>query len=179
MSIQWNAELTAYTDMIHIYNVGIQRSKREDSKMSDMFIEFADLTSETGNWHKVDNRYGGGIKSSIFWNGDDSYSVLTYDTEYDNPDMRIIDYRYSQAERSRIERMPVDDEWRLRWNASRGVPSRGMSFDVVRGRKFPVGMTGTVAALYAYRDRYGRPVRDYIVDSDGNRIAVENCAFRV
>lgn len=147
--------------------------------MSDMFIEFADLISETGNWHKVDARYGGGIKSSVFWNGEGPYSVLTYDTEYDDPDVGIIDYRYSQAERSHIERMPVDDEWRKRWNASRGVPSRGMSFEVIRGRKFPVGMTGTVASLYTYRDRYGRPVRNYIVDSDGNRIAVANCAFNV
>lgn len=147
--------------------------------MFDMFIEFADLTSETGNWHKVSSRYGGGIKSSVFWNGEGSYFVLTYDTEYDNPDMGIIDYRYSQAERSRIERMPVDDEWSIRWNASRGVPSRCMSFEVVRGRKFPVGMTGTVASLYTYRDRYGRPVRDYIIDFDGNRIAVGNCAFNV
>lgn len=40
-------------------------------------------------------------------------------------------------------------------------------------------MTGTVASLYTYRDRYGRHVRDYIVDSDGNRIAVGNCAFNV
>lgn len=93
--------------------------------------------------------------------------------------MGIIDYRYSPAERSRIERMSVDDEWRLRWDASRGVPSRGMSFEAVRGRKFPVGITGTVASLYTYRDRYGRPVRDCIVDSDGNRIAVENCTFSV
>ena len=62
---------------------------------------------------------------------------------------------------------------------SRGVPSIGMSFEVVRGRKFPVGMTGTIASLYTYRDCYGRPVRDYIVDSDGNRIAVGNCAFSV
>lgn len=147
--------------------------------MSDMFIEFADLISETGNWHKVDARYGGGIKSSVFWNGEGPYSVLTYDTEYDDPDVGIIDYRYSQAERSHIERMPVDDEWRKRWNASRGVPSCGMSFEVIRGRKFPVGMTGTVASLYTYRNRYGRPVRDYIVDLDGNRIAVANCAFRV
>lgn len=147
--------------------------------MSDMFIEFADLISETGNWHKVDACYGGGIKSSVFWNGEDSYSVLTCDTENDNPDMGIIDYRYSQAERSHIEHMHVDDEWRIRWDASRGVPSRGMSLEVVRCRKFPVGMTGTVASLYTYRDRYGRPVRDYIVDSDGNRIAVENCAFSV
>lgn len=36
--------------------------------MSDMFIEFADLISETGNWHKVAVRYGSGIKSSVFWN---------------------------------------------------------------------------------------------------------------
>lgn len=179
MPIRWNTELTVCTDTIRIYNVAMQKSKREDPKMSDMFIEFADLISETSNWHKVDVRYGGGIKSSVFWNGEDSYSVLTYDTEYDNPDMGIIDYRYSSAERSHIEHMPVDDGWRMRWDASRGVPSRGMSFEVVRGRKFPVGMTGTVASLYTYRDRYGRPVRDYIVDSDGNRIAVENCAFSV
>lgn len=125
--------------------------------MLNMFIEFADLISETSNWHKVDVRYGGGIKSSVFWNGEDSYSVLTYDTEYDNPDMGIIDYRYSSAERSHIEHMPVDDGWRMRWNASRGVPSRGMSFEVIRGRKFPVGMTGTVASLYTYRDRYVPP----------------------
>lgn len=93
--------------------------------------------------------------------------------------MGIIDYRYSPAERSHIECMLVDDGWRLRWNASRGVPSRGMSFEVIRGRKFTVGMTGTVASLYTYRNRYGRLARDYIVDSDGNRIAVANCAFSV
>lgn len=41
--------MKANIDTIRIYNVSIQRSKREDSKMSDMFIEFADLISETGN----------------------------------------------------------------------------------------------------------------------------------
>lgn len=72
---------------------------------------------------------------------------------------------------------PIDNDARREWCRVRGVITDGLVAKVVKGRKVPVGFTGTVARVRKVYDRYDRWVANYAVFEDGTSTNVNNCVL--
>ena len=94
----------------------------------------------------------------------DSYSVCVRDYDYDDCS-RDDDVLYY---------MPINEDVRRDYLHHLGVILVGDVVKVIKGRKLPIGMVGTVTAKREITDKYGRWVADYVVLDNGKSTNVGN-----
>ena len=137
---------------------------------------------------KVSKDYSARIWFVSLWNPQtkESKTVACEDTDYDTPTMGMVSSEYDAATRIwMLDRMPyfggskdvrkAYDDWKYAENVKANHIMVGMTVEVVKGRKYPIGTTGVVKGFSSYRDQYGREHTRYVVTEDGKRIPQQNC----
>lgn len=136
---------------------------------------------------KVDHSVGSGWVVVTIWNPTtkEFKCVTCDDLEYQYGD-GFVDREFTFEERDyMLRRMPWFGgskeikqqymEWKYQESLKAGRILVGMTVEVFKGRKYPIGTTGVVEGFSEYRDRYGRVCTTYVVTTDGKRIPRENC----
>lgn len=133
-------------------------------------------TKSLDGFRKVANEVSPSLVHAVMWNPDtdEVRRIVVEDYEYaypDGPFMTDSIRQYGLGEVERIHDMPVDEQARHDYDISRGNVFVGAEVRVTRGRKVPVGTTGTVIRIRKVNDRYGRHVATYadIRGTDGRR----------
>ena len=127
--------------------------------------------------------YTDGLFTKVeLWNPQtkESKTVIVDDLDYLPGDSPFIDREYANAcheplfdESKEIEEAYI--AWRYADCLARGVFLEGLTVEVYKGRKYPIGTTGKVERFYDVYNDYGRWVATYIQTTDGKRIPVHNC----
>ena len=137
---------------------------------------------------KVSRDYSARIWFVSLWNPEtkEFKTVACEDTDYDRPTMGMVSGEYDAHTRMyMLAKMPffggskeVKDAYES-WNYQQNVKANhimvGMTIEVVKGRKYPIGTRGVVKGFSSYCDRYGREHTRYVVTTDGKRIPQQNC----
>lgn len=137
---------------------------------------------------KTGNMYSGRIWHVDLWNPvtKETMSVKCVDTDYDNPSMGIVNHDIPCDVRLwMLDKMPLFggskdikeeyDAWRYDECVKANQILIGMTVEVIKGRKYPIGTIGKVVGFYEYRDMYGRLQTKYVVLEDGKRVPYGNC----
>ena len=145
------------------------------------------FTEKLEGFVKVDHSSGSGFVVVTIWNPTtkEFKCVTCDDLEYQYGD-GLVDYNYTFEERDyMLRKMPwfggseeireAYKRWEYEEDLKVGRIRVGMTVEVFKGRKYPIGTTGVVERFSEYRDRYGRLCTTYVVTTDGKRIPRENC----
>lgn len=137
---------------------------------------------------KVSRDYSARIWFVSLWNPDtkEFKTVACEDTEYDRPTMGMVSREYDAATRIwMLVKMPyfggsedvkrAYEAWKYQKSLEANHIMVGMTVEVVKGRKYPIGTRGVVKGFSSYYDRYGREQTRYVVTTDGKRIPQCNC----
>ena len=138
---------------------------------------------------KVGKDYAGRIWYVSLWNPEtnETKTVACEDTDYaDSFTMGLVNYNYDAKTRIwMLLHMPYFggslklkeqyEAWRYQQNVKANHIMEGMTIEVVKGRKYPIGTRGVVKGFSSFCDRYGREHTGYVVTTDGKRIPYENC----
>lgn len=122
-------------------------------------------------WRKVSEN-GASLVTAVLFNvltGEEAGVVIR---DYDRWDV-------GECEAPEWYDVAIDEDARRAWCRKNFVITDGSRVMVVKGRKIEVGFVGLVAGMKKVRDRYGRPVADYVVFEDGRATNVENCVLVV
>lgn len=127
-------------------------------------ITLADLEG----YYKVAQLSSYSFVDATFWNPETGEEYCEMVKDYDCDAARENDELYHA---------PVDEAMRRVWLHSKGEILKGDIVRVVKGRKLPIGKVGKVADIRVIRDKYQRPVADYIYFEDGTRTNINNCVM--
>lgn len=112
---------------------------------------------------------GGSFVTATFFNPETK--------EYFTACVRDYDYADGSRDNDELYYMPINENARREWLHYNGVILPGDVVKVVKGRKVPIGTTGTVINKKPYFDRYGRQVATYVYLDNGQRTNENNCVL--
>lgn len=146
------------------------------------------MAKDIDGFVKVGRDYSAHIWFVELWNPEthETKNVACEDTEYDRPTMGMVSSEYDARTRMwMLCDMPyfggskdikkAYEDWRYQCNVKANHIMVGMTIEVVKGRKYPIGTTGVVKGFSSFCDRYGRECTRYVVTEDGKRIPQQNC----
>lgn len=147
------------------------------------------MRNEIDGFVKVDKTYGGGLWSVGLWNPEthEHKRVVCEDTDYnDSFTMGMVSREYDAQTRiwmllhmpyfgGSLEIKGRYEAWKYQQNVKANHIMEGMTIEVVKGRKYPIGTRGVVKGFSSFYDRYGREQTRYVVTTDGKRIPYQNC----
>ncbi len=131
---------------------------------------------------KVNSWVDGSFTRCELWNPEttEHMVVIADDAEYMPGDSPFVKPEYLNADK--MTSFDGSDDIRAAWETwhyndclKNGVIIEGMTVEVFKGRKYPIGTIAKVDRFYDVYDRYGRLVADYILTTDGKRIPKQNC----
>lgn len=148
-----------------------------------------DETNSIDGFVKVSRDYAGRIWYVNLWNPEtnETKTVACEDTDYaDSFTMGMVSYSYDAKTRIwMLLHMPFFggslklkeqyEAWKYQQNVKANHIMEGMTIEVVKGRKYPIGTRGVVKGFSSFYDRYGREQTRYVVTTDGKRIPYQNC----
>lgn len=140
----------------------------EATKMLDLIIKL-------NGFRKINEDYSYSLKSIDLYNPDtkESKHIIVDDTEYQYGDGNI-NRDFTLEELELLRTMDIDEEALKQYNKDNNIIDIGSIIEVVKGRKYTKGTTGTVIKIVKYRDRYGRYITDYLYTDNGMKIDYRN-----
>lgn len=118
-------------------------------------------------FYKVEEE-GGCFRLAILYNPETGEQLCKVARDDDDP----------RNEEPGVRNMPIDRLARRIWLHRKGEILEGDIVQVVKGRKLPIGKQGRVKAVRTIRDKYQRPVADYVFFEDGTSTNVNNCILQ-
>ena len=148
------------------------------------------MTDETKNplegFRKIGTDEGISIVKVRMWNPytEELKEIVVDDREYaysDGPFMAAAIRAYGRSTLESLRRAPVDEAALRDFNISHDIVFEGAKIEVVKGRKVPIGTTGTVRSTRYIHNRYGRWVATYadFVTPEGDRCSTNVTNLRV
>ena len=140
----------------------------EATKMLNLIIKL-------NGFRKIDEDHSHSLKTVDLYNPEtkESKHIIVDDTEYQYGDGNI-NRDFSLDELELLRTMDIDEEALKQYNKDNNIIDIGSIIEVVKGRKYTKGTTGTVIKIVKYKDRYGRYVTDYIFTDNGMKIDCRN-----
>lgn len=125
-------------------------------------------------YKKIHESYGSLRKVTMYnTTTRDKKCIITDDMEYEYQGGHTST-EYTGIELKKLWDMHIDEDALLQYKKDNGIMHIGAKIEVIKGRKYPRGTTGTVIKLYDYKDKYGRFIAEYCITDNNLKVDTKN-----